>query len=274
MIKRVYLEITSACNLDCPFCTNSKENFFMDFDTIKDHLIKIKDVCDYVYLHVLGEPLLHKDFNKILDECDKLNLKVQLVTNGTLLDNYPNILKHSSIRKLSISLHSINNFKIKDDYFETIDKLIEQDLNIVIELRFYDHQNLNNQLKNYLDNLYTRYEVKITDRYNSYKLKNNLFIYYSSLFNWPMIDDPYISSNGKCLGALSQIAILHDSRVTLCCLDPKGYNTIGNLKKDSLKVILESDIYKKICNNFRNNKLSKELCTKCSYRLRFDDKNN
>lgn len=246
----------------------------MDFEVIVDHLRKIKDVCDYVYLHVLGEPLLHPYFNEILNECDKLKLNVQLVTNGTLLNKHPDILKHNSIRKLSISLHSINNVDIEDNCFQTIDKLIDQNLNKTIELRFYDHQNLNDNLTKYLDSLYDRYNVSLTDRFNSYKLKDNLYIYYSELFNWPEINDPFISNNGKCLGALSQIAILHNSNVTLCCLDPKGFNTIGNLKKNTLKDILETDTYKTICTNFRNNKLTKELCTKCSYRLRFDDRNN
>lgn len=274
MIKRVYLEITDVCNLNCPFCTNSKGHSFMDLNVIKDHLRKIKDVCNYVYLHVLGEPLLHPNFEEILNECDSLNLNVQLVTNGTLLSKYCNILKHQSIRKLSISLHSINDIEIDFKYFETINKLIDKDLDKVIELRFYNYQNLNPQLKSYLDSLYTKYDVKQTDRYNSYKLKNNLYIYYSKLFNWPMIEDPFISNNGKCLGALSQIAILHNSNVTLCCLDPKGYNTIGNLKKNTLKDILNSDEYISICTNFRKNKLSKDLCTRCLYRLRFDGKNN
>lgn len=274
MIKRVYLEITDSCNLDCPFCRNSKGNSFMDLGTIKDHLFKIKEVCDYVYLHVLGEPLLHPNFEEILNECDKLNLKVQLVTNGTLLKFHPNLLNHNSIRKLSLSLHSINHTKVDNSYFEYIDKLIDQNTNKTIELRFYDHQNLNDSLKFYLDSLYEKYNVKDTDRYNSYKLKDNTYIYYSELFNWPSIEDPFISSNGKCRGASSQIAILHDSTVTLCCLDPKGFNSIGNLKKNTLKGILESKEYKDICTNFKNNKLSKDLCTKCSYRLRFDGKNN
>ena len=66
MIKRIYLEITNACNLNCPFCENEKGHYFMPIDIIKDCLKQIKEVCDYVYLHVLGEPLLHPDIEEIL----------------------------------------------------------------------------------------------------------------------------------------------------------------------------------------------------------------
>ena len=76
MIKRIYFEITDACNLNCPFCTNEKGNTFVDLDTCTRVLKQIKEVCDYVYLHVLGEPLLHPDIEKILDYCDKLKLNV------------------------------------------------------------------------------------------------------------------------------------------------------------------------------------------------------
>ena len=46
----------------------------MNLDDIKNYLNQIKEVCDYVYLHVLGEPLLHPDFNEILNILDKLLL--------------------------------------------------------------------------------------------------------------------------------------------------------------------------------------------------------
>ena len=71
--------------------------------------------CNYIYLHIIGEPLLHPDFNEILDILDRYDMHLQLVTNGTLLNRYPDLLRHSCLRKLSISLHSINNIdKLRD----------------------------------------------------------------------------------------------------------------------------------------------------------------
>ena len=115
MIKRIYLEITNACNLNCPFCENDKGNSFMDIEKIKNILSQIKEVCNYIYLHVLGEPLLHPNIEEILTYCDNLDLNVQLVTNGLLL--YKDLLKHKCLRKLSISLHAVNNLNIDYSYF-------------------------------------------------------------------------------------------------------------------------------------------------------------
>lgn len=271
MIKRIYLEITNACNLNCPFCENEKGQSFMNLEEIKETLIQIKEISDYVYLHVLGEPLLHPDIDRILSFCDELELKILLVTNGILLRK--ETLRHSCLYKVSISLHALNNLDIDNSYFSNIEELIK-DNKVNIELRFYDFINLDQRLKAFVSKLNDEYQIKKTSKKNSYKLKDNTYIYIQDFFRWPNINDDFISNKGKCHGALNQIAILHDLNVTLCCLDPKGHNTIGSLKTSSLKEILLSEKYKKVTEDLRNNKLSMELCTKCSYRLRFDGRNS
>lgn len=271
MIKRIYLEITNACNLNCPFCENEKGHYFMPIDIIKDCLKQIKEVCDYVYLHVLGEPLLHPDIEEILSYCDNINLHVQLVSNGLLLNK--DILRHKCLRKLAISLHAVNNVDINNSYFNNIEEIIS-DNKVNVELRFYDYSNLDDKLKDFIKKLHKKYQIEETTKKNSYKLKDNTYIYVQDFFRWPNINDDVIGTVGKCLGAVSQIAILHDLRVTLCCLDPKGHNSIGSLSNSSLKEILAGKEYKKVLEDLKNNQLTKELCTKCSYRLRFDGRNN
>ena len=269
MLKRVYLEITNSCNLNCPFCTNTKGNRFLSIKEIKNYIDQIKPFCNYIYLHVLGEPLLHPNFEEILEYLDTKQMNLQLVTNGTLLNRYPNILRHSCLRKLSISIHSINNIKVNDLYFETINKLVETNKQSKLELRFYDKSNLNKQLNDYLTYLKNRYSFLITEKINSYKLKENTYVYFEEFFKWPDINDPCISYVGTCHGAIDMIAITSNSDVTICCLDPYAHNCIGNLKKNTLQDILNSEAYQTYINNFRNNKIISELCSKCSYRLRF-----
>ena len=246
----------------------------MSLETIKDYLKQIKEFSDYVYLHVLGEPLLHPLINEILDECLKLKLNVQLVTNGTLLDKHLNILNNKALRKISISIHSINEKDNNNNYFDTIKKVIEYNALTNIELRFYDFDNLKDEIKDFYNYLNENYELTATSKNNSLKIKGNVYIYIEELFNWPDINDIEISKNGYCHGGIDQIAILNDGRVTLCCLDPQGHNTIGDLKKNNLKEILNSKEYKDYIDNINKRIITKELCTKCSYRLRFDGKQN
>ena len=268
-MKRIYLEITNSCNLDCAFCSYEKGNKFMDIDKITDTLNQIKPICNYVYLHILGEPLLHPDFRLILDYLDALDMNLQLVTNGTLLYRYPDILDHKCLRKLSISIHSINNQNVENKYFEVIDDLIKNNKNKNIELRFYDLDNLDEKLNAYLNYLKKQYEFKDTSKNNSYHLIDNVYVYFEKLFKWPDINDEYISDVGTCHGAIDMIGINADLDVCICCLDPKAYNLIGNLNKNGLKEILESDEYKRYVSSFKNNKIISKLCKRCSYRLRF-----
>jgi len=269
MLKRVYLELTNACNLNCSFCSNPKGNRFLDIKQIDNYLIQIKEYCNYIYLHILGEPTLHPDFNEILNLLDKYDFNLQLVSNGTLLNKYPDLLNHKCLRKLSISIHSVSNLDIENSYFETIDNLINNNTNTKIELRFYDKYNLSKDIQNYLDRLKEKYAFEITSKDNSYKLKENTYIYFEDLFRWPNINDPFISNTGTCHGAIDMIGINSNSDVTICCLDPYAHNKIGNLNNDSLKNILNSKEYLKYIDEFRNNKITSDLCSKCSYRLRF-----
>ena len=267
-MKRIYLEITNACNLDCPFCTNKKGNNYMSIEDIKKYLPQIKEYTDNIYLHVLGEPLLHPNIKEIFEEAELNKLNINLVTNGILLNK--EILNYNSLRKLSISVHSVNNTLVDAKYYDTLLKIIENNNNKYIELRFYDKDNLSEFNKVFLNKLKIKYGFAETDRKNSYRLKENVYVLFNELFKWPNINDEIINDKGYCHGAIDQIAILSTSDVTICCLDPKAYNKIGNLKENSLKEILESKEYLEIKNNMNNHVISKDLCKRCTYRSKFD----
>ena len=268
-MKRVYLEITDACNLNCPFCRYDKGNSFMPLADIDCYTDQIGKVCSYIYLHILGEPLLHPQFEEIMDMLDRKGLKLQLVTNGTLLDRYPGLLKHACLRKLSISIHSVSHLDIGQSYFDTIDALIENNEDKTIELRFYNEETLSEDLIIYKKDLISRYGLSQTSKKRSCQLKNNVYLYEETFFRWPDIKDPVIGFEGTCRGAIDMIAVNHEGKVCLCCLDPKAINCIGDLKKDSLDAILQSEAYLNCVNGFRQRKIVSDLCSRCSYRLRF-----
>ena len=43
-MKRVYLEITNSCNLNCPFCDYPKGHDFLSLEEVKDYLKQIKPI--------------------------------------------------------------------------------------------------------------------------------------------------------------------------------------------------------------------------------------
>ena len=86
MLQRAYVEITNVCNLRCSFCPGTKrEKKFIDPAEFRVLAEKLRLWTDYLYLHVMGEPLLHPALGEILDECDRLGFRVCVTTNGVLL---------------------------------------------------------------------------------------------------------------------------------------------------------------------------------------------
>jgi len=64
MFKKIYLEVTNNCNLDCSFCIGNKRNKkFISKEEFKIILDKVEGYTNYLYFHVMGEPLLHPDIN-------------------------------------------------------------------------------------------------------------------------------------------------------------------------------------------------------------------
>ena len=67
MFKRVYVEITNVCNLSCSFCpgTGRPARFLApaEFRTLAERL---RGHTEYLYLHVMGEPLLHPQLEELL----------------------------------------------------------------------------------------------------------------------------------------------------------------------------------------------------------------
>ena len=268
-MKRVYLEICNACDLNCPFCSYEKGSSFMTLEDINRYTDQIRPFCNYLYLHILGEPLMHPDFEKIMDMMDRKGFHIQLVTNGTLLKDHPDLLQHQSLRKLSISVHSMNYSDSFPDYFDQIDRLIEKEHDCTIELRFYKTEKTAKSVNDYKRMLIERFGSKQTRKKGSYQLDKDLYLYEEELFRWPDMNDPIISHEGTCHGGIDMIAINHEGTVTLCCLDPQAHNRLGDLKKDTLADILSSEKYLKVCEDLKNGKIDLDLCARCQYRLRF-----
>ena len=63
-LKKIYIEITNGCNLNCNFCIKNKRKVISITKENYEYIInKIKNNTKEIYLHILGEPLMHKDIN-------------------------------------------------------------------------------------------------------------------------------------------------------------------------------------------------------------------
>ena len=108
--KRIYIEITSSCNLKCSFCQETlRPPHFMSVEEFSHIINEIKPYTNYIYLHVKGEPLLSPYLSDILKICKDNNILVNLTTNGTLVAQKLDILTKYPVHQINISLHSADD---------------------------------------------------------------------------------------------------------------------------------------------------------------------
>jgi radical SAM protein with 4Fe4S-binding SPASM domain len=91
-----------------------------DFETI---LRKLKGFTDYLYFHVLGEPLLHPELALFLELSASYGYRVNITTNGTkIADRADVLLIASPLRQVNFSLHCREeaDSRVVDEYLDDI----------------------------------------------------------------------------------------------------------------------------------------------------------
>lgn len=274
MFKKVYIEITNICNLKCSFCPDTKRK--KEFMSVENFETVIKKICNYtklVCLHVKGEPLLHPELEEILKIIDKYNLKVNITTNGTLIKQNTDIIRHSKgIRQINFSIHSITqNEKLNKDYLQDIFNSVELINDVIVSYRLWNISNLyeneiNSEILKCIEDYYNINNIKELLKQNVFlKIKDNLFINQDIEFKWPNINAEEIIEQGRCLALKEQIAILVDGTVVPCCLDNNGDIPLGNILETDMNEILNSTIAQDIKKNFENKVITCKLCKTCGF---------
>ncbi len=274
--KKIYIEITNRCNLNCSFCGKNKRDY-RDMSLLEFELVinKIKKYTDYIYLHVKGEPLLYSNLDSLLSICDNTNIKVNITTNGVFLKEKLSVLmNHFCIRQINISLHSENN---KKNYFLDVfssGKILSTKMFIsyrIWDLKEYKLNKKSTEIVNKIIEFYNLSPVIVDKLYNdkNIKIASNTFVNKENIFTWPDVDND-ILVDGFCYGLKTHIAILSNGDIVPCCLDANGEIKLGNIFEDSLDDVLNGDIYKSLLKSFKDNKAIHPLCKSCNFKNRFN----
>ena len=247
MLKKAYIEITNRCNLRCSFCPGTKRAprtmTPAEFNLV---LERLTGQVEYVYLHVMGEPLSHPQLAELLALAAARERKVCITTNGTLL---------------------ARQTKTLEEVWSFAARAAAQ--GVIVALRLWNEggaETRNGAIKAFLHEKCPGEWPE--PRGGSFRLRGNLYLERAKKFDWP---DLNAQERGAqfCYGLRDQLGVLADGTAVPCCLDHEGDIALGNLFTQPLSEILQSERACALREGFSRRRPSEELCRRCGFAARF-----
>lgn len=272
---KVYLEISNVCNLRCSFCPGTKRKPKVMAEAEFSALLpKLRPWSDFLYFHLMGEPLCHPELERFLLLAGEAGFKVILTTNGTLLAKQQTVLLDSpALHKVNVSLHAFEANDLSISFAEYLGQCFAfgqaaQGKKLVV-YRLWNHGGADEKNTEILAAMEAVFPKPWKVERRGTRIGDRVYLEYGDKFDWPDLSAEDGGDRVFCYGLRDQIGVLCDGTVVPCCLDHEGDIALGNLFEESLEDILKKDRAKAIYAGFGNKKAAEELCRKCGYARRF-----
>ena len=272
--SRAYVEITNICNRNCSFCPGTKRpprSMSLDeFRTVANALVGI---TDYIYFHVMGEPLTHRELPEFVKYATALGFKCAVTTNGTLISRRGRELIAAGVYKVNLSVHSFEEGE-DEEYHRYISDLCDfaneaSTAGVLTVLRLWNKGCDDGRNDITLDLLRSKLSGEWKWGTRGARIRHKLHLEYGDRFEWPDREAPLGTDKVFCYGLRDHFGILSDGTVIPCCLDREGVINLGNVFESPLADILSSERAKNILDGFTRRCATEDLCRRCGYARRF-----
>lgn len=274
MYKKVYVEITNTCNMHCTFCHghSRKAGMLQEADFLRI-LEQLKGQTEYIYYHLMGEPLLHPLLPRFLALAKEQGFQSVITTNGTLLSKRGDEILSAGLHKVSISLHSFEEGSQVDhaDYLRQCCDFAAKaaQSGTLISFRLWNKGFDDGRNDITLRSLQEFLPGDWQENSRGYRIRDKVFLEWGDRFVWPDKNAPVGGDRVFCYGLKDQFGILCDGTVVPCCLDSDGGISLGNIFRESLADILSSPRANAMRAGFRQRKATEDLCRRCGFAKRF-----
>lgn len=277
--RNLLIDITNFCNHECIFCYHrkmSRKQRFIDEDIVlkalkEAYLLGSREVGFYA----TGEPLLNKNLSSYIKTAKEIGYEyTYITTNGSLLDIYKaKELISSGLDSIKFSINggsagSYKNIHGKDDYHKVIENLIQlsnykkaNDLKLRIYISFI----VTSVTKQETDNFYLNMKQYVDDIV-FFNVRNQTGLMYDDVTKL-LVDDPrtHIKDFVPCPTVFNAITITCEGFVSACCADFQNYLIVGDLRKQSLKEIWQSESFCGLRKAHLQQNLENTICYNCVY---------
>ena len=137
-LRDLRISVTDRCNFRCVYCM-PKEVFGPDYQFLhRDMVLTFEEITRLARIFTSfgvkkirltgGEPLVRKDFPELVAMLSQIpDLDLTMTTNGALLPRFADQLKQAGLKRVTVSLDSLDNaiFKSMNDVDFPVEKVIE-----------------------------------------------------------------------------------------------------------------------------------------------------
>ena len=274
MYSKVYVEITNICNMHCSFCHgHSRKLRQMTEGEFACVLEKLKGYTNFIYYHLMGEPLTHPLLPKFLRMAGERGYKSVITTNGTLLPKRGDELLDAGLHKANISLHSFENGTEEDHiaYLRGIAEFTRKaaERGTIVTFRLWNQGCDEGKNDFALEKLQEFLPGDWMPNTRGVRVRDKVFLEMADRFAWPDKEADIQGEKFYCYGMKAQIGILVDGTVVPCCMDSDGVIDLGNVYTQELEAILQSKRAQDILDSFACGKASEDLCRRCGFAQKF-----
>jgi radical SAM protein with 4Fe4S-binding SPASM domain len=274
--KYLVLELTNICNLSCIMCPRrqmTRETGFMDFDLFRKIIEEAAPGVEMVYLHFMGESLLHGKIQECIDFASGRGMTVAMATNATLLtDERIDGLLRSRLDALLVSFDGgspavLERIRRGADFSSVrgqVLRLLQKserctpDFNPVIQfIRMPENEG---DLDRFLAlwKAFPQARVKIKDLHD---FGNQLDDLKRMKHGDGEITIPF---DRVCYEPWRGLVIGWDGRAVPCCNDYDGKTVLGNLRQQSLAAIWNGERMRQFRTSHKRGERGRlALCRKC-----------
>jgi len=273
--RKVYLEISNICNLNCAFCPGTRRQKKALTEADMEVLFpKLRPYTDFLYFHLMGEPLCHPSLGSFLEMAHSYGFRVILTTNGTLLSRKQALLLASpALHKVNISLHAFEANDLSVPFEQYLQDCFEfgkaAEGKVLVSYRLWNHGGQDEKNDQIIRALEEHFPQPWVQERHGIRIGERVYLEHGDKFDWPDLTAPDGGDGVFCHGLRDQIGVLCNGTVVPCCLDHEGDLALGNLFEQSMEEILDSPRAKAIYAGFSRRKATEELCRKCGYARRF-----
>ncbi len=273
--RKIYVEISNVCNLKCTFCPGTRRTKrAMTEDEFRALLPKLQPWTDYLYFHLMGEPLCHPLLFTFLDMAADAGFQVILTTNGTLLNKHAERLCNTKgLHKVNVSLHAFEANDLTISFAEYLDGCFafgqKVEGKVLVSYRLWNNGGADAKNAEILAFLHAYFPKTWIEERRGTRIGERIYLENGDKFDWPDLNAPIKSDRVFCYGMRDHIGVLCDGTVVPCCLDHEGDIPLGNLFTQELNEILNTPRAIAIYDGFCNGNAPEELCRRCGYATRF-----